>query len=119
MRSPLIAVVGVCASGKSTLVEGLRARGYDVCQVAQEHSYVPDMWQRGARPNTLIHLDAGLECIRRRRGDDQWPGWIRALQVERLRHARAHCDLYILTDLLSREKVLHLTLAYLQGLKDA
>ena len=35
-----IAIVGVCASGKTTLVAGLREAGYDAYNVAQEHSCV-------------------------------------------------------------------------------
>jgi hypothetical protein len=97
------------------LVHALQARGYQVRQVSQEHSYVPDMWQRVTKPDMLIHLDAGLQSIRRRRIDDQWPEWIRDLQVERLRHARTHCDLYIMTDLLSPDRVLHLVLAFLRA----
>jgi deoxyadenosine/deoxycytidine kinase len=115
ISDPLIAVVGVCASGKSTLVEALHARGYQVREVSQEHSYVSDMWQRITNPDILIYLDAGLEAIRQRRTDDQWPQWIRDLQVARLRHARRCCDLYVLTDLLPPKKVANLALALLQA----
>jgi len=115
MADPLIAVVGVCASGKTTLVKALRAQNFRARQVSQEHSYVPDMWRRLTMPDLLIYLDASLETIRLRRKDDQWPKWIRDLQVGRLRHARSHCDLYLLTDSLTPVQVLQLTLGFLAG----
>ena len=58
---PLIAVVGVCAAGKSTLVQALRAEGFNARQVLQEHSYVPNMWQRITNPDLLIYLDCTIE----------------------------------------------------------
>ena len=39
-----IAVVGPCASGKSTFAKALKAAGYEARHPAQEHSYVPNMW---------------------------------------------------------------------------
>lgn len=113
MASPLIAVVGVCASGKTTLVTALLARGYRARRVLQEHSYVPDMWLRLTMPDILIYLDAGIETIRLRRNDVDWPEWIRDLQVGRLSHALAHCDFYLETDLLAPGEVLQLTLSFL------
>ena len=62
-----VAVVGHCASGKSTLVSALRAHGYDANAVAQEHSAVSWLW-RHAEPDVLIYLDAALETVRARRG---------------------------------------------------
>jgi thymidylate kinase len=115
MASPLIAVVGVCASGKTTLVNALGAHGYRARRVSQEHSYVPDMWLRLTMPDILIYLDASLETIRLRRNDDQWPEWIWDLQVGRLSHARSHCDLYLVTDPLTPSEVLQLTLTFLAG----
>lgn len=96
-------------------MNALRDHGFQVSQVSQEHSYVPDMWLRVTKPDVLIFLDAGLASIRRRRDDDQWPEWLREAQVERLRHARSHCDLYVLTDQLPPEKVLQLVLAFLRA----
>jgi hypothetical protein len=115
-RARVVAVVGVCASGKTVLASGLRAAGYLARQVSQEHSYVPAMWQRITRPDVLIYLDAQLETIRERRHDPEWPGWIRDLQIERLRHARAHCELYIETDHLTPQEVLDMVLIYLARL---
>jgi thymidylate kinase len=110
MPGPLIAVVGVCASGKTTLAQALRARGWNARQVLQEHSYVPDMWQRITGPDLLIYLDASLETIRFRRHDPEFPDWILEQETHRLRHARRYCDLYLLTDALSPEEVLEAVL---------
>lgn len=107
----LIGVVGVCASGKSTLVGGLRARGYRAKHIAQEHSYVKDMWKRITDPDLLIFLDASFPVTVSRRTLDWRPSdW--AEQQRRLLHARGHADLYIMTDRLTPEAVLALVLSY-------
>jgi deoxyadenosine/deoxycytidine kinase len=113
-----IKVVGPCASGKSALAARLRDLGYDARSAAQDHSYVPDMWQRLNPPDLLIYLDVTLRATleRGRRGT----GWDQAYldeQHHRLRHARAHCDLYLDTSDLAEEQVLARALAFLeQGL---
>jgi hypothetical protein len=104
---PLIAVVGVCAAGKTTLAQAMRARGYNVRQVLQEHSYVPYMWQRITAPDLLIYLDAGLETVRRRRNDPEFPAWLYEQELARLAHAREHCDIHIVTDDLTPAAILH------------
>lgn len=106
MAGPLIAVVGVCAAGKSTLVAGLRAAGWNARQVAQEHSYVPDMWRRITDPDILIYLDAELATVQRRRRDPSFDEALLAEERHRLRHARQHCDIYLPTDALTPEQVL-------------
>jgi len=111
-KRPLIAVVGPCASGKSTLVLALRERGYNAREVVQEHSYVPTMWQRITKPDLLIYLDVSWEVARLRRSTDAGPGWWAEL-AHRLRHARQHAHLYISTDELTPQQVLERTLAFL------
>ena len=102
-----IKVVGPCASGKSVLAAGLRALGYDACSAAQDHSYVPDMWQRINPPDLLIYLDVTLaEARRRGRTGTGWDQAYLDKQQHRLRHARAHCDLYLPTDGLVEQEVL-------------
>jgi deoxyadenosine/deoxycytidine kinase len=118
MSGLLIAVVGVCASGKSTLVRGLQARGWNARHVVQEHSYVPDMWQRVTRPDLLICLDASLETIRQRRCDPEMPAWLIESERYRLRHALAYCDLYIKTDALTADQVLERALDFLGVMED-
>ncbi len=114
-----IKVVGPCASGKSVLVERLRAAGYDAHQCLQEHSYVPDMWQRINPPDVLIFLDATWDVLHRRRPRSDWsPEWL-AEQHRRLAHARAHCDLYVATDDLTPDEVFERVRAFLAGMDDA
>jgi deoxyadenosine/deoxycytidine kinase len=100
-----VAVVGVCAAGKSTLVAALRAQHYDARDCAQEHSYVPDMWQRLSRPEVLVYLDVSYEALCQRRTVDFDTAYLDE-QRRRLAHARRHCAIYIDTSHLSREQVL-------------
>lgn len=106
MRDPFVAVVGVCAAGKSTLAEGLNRVGIKAVTVPQEHSSVRRLWQRlHPEVNILVMLDARWETTKQRRptimyGPDR-------LEDQRLRLAiaREHCDLYVPTDDLSIEEV--------------
>ena len=94
---PRVVVVGPDAAGKTELVQRLRALGYNARSCAQDHSYVPDMWQRLSRPDFLVYVDARLETIARRRAIDWGQKRLDELNA-RLAHARAHCDLYLPTD---------------------
>ncbi len=106
-----VAILGPCASGTTTLANHLRRLGYDAHAVAQEHSYVPDMW-RMTNPDVLVYLDASLETIRRRRQGDWDEEWL-AEENRRLAHARAHCHLYLATDHLTVEEVVEKVVKYL------
>jgi cytidylate kinase len=107
-----IVIVGPCASGKSTLVEGLRRHGLRARQIAQEHSYVPAMWQILARPKFLIYLQAShAACTARKRLD--WTPREYQEQIDRLAHARQHCDFKLDTERLTPEEVLTAALAAL------
>ena len=100
-----IALVGPCASGKSTLAEYLKAAGYVVRQPTQEHSYVPDMWRLLSKPDILIYLDVNYAaCLQRRPHQDSGTAYLEE-QRNRLQHAREDCDLYIDTSDLSAEQV--------------
>jgi hypothetical protein len=114
-KQPLIGVVGVCASGKSTLIKGMEARGFRMRHIAQEHSYVKDMWKRITNPDVLIFLDASypLTCQRRRL---DWTEADWAEQQRRLSHAREHADLYINTDDLDIERVLEMVVSFIRKL---
>lgn len=107
-----IAVVGPCASGKSTLVTKLRELNLPTRMPAQEHSYVPDMWDRIVHPEILIYLDADDETLRRRRAGltEEYL----ARERERLQHAREHADLVIDTSDLTPGEVLDRTRAWLE-----
>lgn len=114
-----IKVVGPCASGKSALAAGLRRLGYDAASVAQDHSFVPDMWQRRNPPDVLIYLDVTLETARERgRTGFGWDQDYLDEQHHRLRHARAHCDLALGTDGLSEAQVLRRVVAFLREIDD-
>jgi deoxyadenosine/deoxycytidine kinase len=112
-RQPLIGVVGVCAAGKSTLIKAMEARGYRMRHIAQEHSYVKDMWKRLTNPEVLIFLDASYPVtLRRRKYDWLESDW--AEQQRRLAHAREHADLYVNTDDLSSDQVLATVITFLE-----
>lgn len=111
----LIAVVGPCASGKTTLVEALEERGYTARQIVQEHSYVADMWEQVTKPDLLIYLDASYETCTARKNLD-WTPQEYQVQIERLGDARANCDLYIETDELSPEEVIRAAMDFLTSL---
>jgi cytidylate kinase len=111
---PRIAVVGPCAAGKSTLVKTLKAQGYQIRAISQEHSYVPDMWRRISHTDILIYLDASLEAIARRRQIAWGQDYLDVLRA-RLSHARDHADFYLLTDDLTPEAVAEKVVAFLEG----
>jgi deoxyadenosine/deoxycytidine kinase len=109
-----ISVVGPCASGKSTLVQALRAAGYEARQPAQEHSYVRDMWQRLTRPDILIYLDVDYETTLARRPRNAGSPQRLQEQHRRLAHARQHCDLYLDTSHLTPDQVQAQVFSFLQ-----
>ena len=108
-----IAIVGVCASGKTTLVAGLREAGYDAYNVAQEHSCVHNFWAK-KNPDILVMIDATLPAIHKRRlvywGEDRL-----VTQHKRLADAKAHADLYIQTDELDAEAVRQKVIEFIEN----
>ncbi|MBX3015218.1 MAG: hypothetical protein KF832_27110 [Caldilineaceae bacterium] len=113
-RLPLIKVVGVSASGKSTLVTRLRQNGYHARPVSQEHSSVADLWQQFDKPHYLIYLDADLATQEQRRPDVTWSADYLQTERNRLAHAREHADLKIDTSTLTPAMIAQLVLAFLQ-----
>jgi cytidylate kinase len=109
-----IGVVGPCASGKSTLIKGMQGHELAARHIAQEHSYVPAMWQRLTNPDVLIFLDVSYEVSLQRR-QLNWSRQDYEEQHNRLRHARAHAHLYLHTDQLSQEQVLEAVLSFLSN----
>jgi len=113
MQEMLIGVVGPCGAGKSSLVAGLKHRGYMIRHIAQEHSYVPDMWKRLTNPDILIYLDVSYEnTILRRKLD--WTFKEYSEQLHRLRHARLYADLFIDTNALELDDVVQSVDQFLQ-----
>lgn len=109
----LIGVVGPCASGKSTLIRSLGQLGYQSRHIAQEHSYVADMWERITAPDILIYLDVSYpETLKRR--NQKWTESDYKTEKERLQHARTNADLYIHTDHLGPQEVLQKVVEFIQ-----
>lgn len=115
---PKIGVVGPCSAGKSTLIEGLKLHGVNAKHIAQEHSHVKNMWQRLTNPDILIFLDVSYPAAQARRKLN-WNKDEYTQQQERLRHARAHTDFYLLTDGMSPDDVLRNVLFFLKELSYA
>ena len=111
-----VVIVGVCASGKTTLVTKLRALGVEAYNVAQEHSCIREFWRK-RQPDVLVLLDVTLPVIRQRR-DVPWGEERLSIQRERLLSARTNADLYIQTDNLSREQVVETVLDYIRRKHD-
>ncbi len=112
-----IVVVGTCASGKTTLVEALRAHGFEATVSAQEHSAVPRLWER-TEPDVLIALIANIDAVRERR-DESWPRWLHEVQAERLATAQDAADLVIDTSDLGADEVAQLAIQFLLNRKSA
>lgn len=106
-----VAVVGPCASGKTTLVARLRALGFDAHSVAQEHSEAPGLYRRmGA--DVLVYLDVSYDAVRRRR-DVPWGPERLVEEARRLRFARAAADLVVDTDTRDADAVAREVLSFL------
>ena len=114
-KSPLIGVVGPCGAGKSTLTDALDSLGYSTRHIAQEHSYVKDMWQRITNPDVLIFLQASFHVASQRKGKTfHWNETDYNEQQRRLTHAREHSDLLIDTNDLSIQEVLNQVLVFIE-----
>lgn len=112
-KNILIGVVGPCGSGKSTLIAGLEGHGYRCRHIAQEHSYVKNMWQVLTAPDLLIFLQSSyLSSTTRRKLN--WSVEDFEEQQRRLSHAYQHAHLVIETDELSAGEVLAQVLDFLK-----
>jgi dephospho-CoA kinase len=101
---PLIGIVGVCASGKTSCIARLTSLGYSCRHIAQEHSYVKTMWKQLTNPDVLVYLEVSYPQTLIRRNLN----WTKAEydeQVNRLSHAREYADLIVKTDNLTVEEV--------------
>ncbi len=112
-RHRRIVIVGHCASGKSTLVDALRERGFDAYISAQEHSEIAMLWAH-QHPDIVIALSVSAQGVRTRR-TPSWPDWLHNTQTRRLGAAFAAADLMVNTDQLDQQDVLLLVLTYLEA----
>ena len=111
--APLIGVVGPCSSGKSTLIAELKSYGLRTRHIAQEHSYVKDMWRRLTNPDILIYLHVSYPIAQQRR-KQSWTENEYETQVKRLRHAREHTDFHLDTDNKTPAQILTETINFLK-----
>ncbi len=110
-----IAVVGVCASGKTTLVKGLKDAGYDAYNVAQEHSGIHNFWNKH-HPDILVMIDATLPAIKKRRLV-YWDQERLDVQHKRLADAKVHANLFIQTDAYNADEVREQVIDYIETWK--
>lgn len=99
--SPLV-VVGVCASGKTTLANHLRLRGIAAHAVAQEHSQVKDLFRRSGP--WVVLLVSSWGTVHRRRQLAWNPKFYRE-EWDRLSAARQGASLVVHTDYLTPDAV--------------
>lgn len=110
---PRVVVVGPCASGKTTLVESLKAAGIDAHVSGQEHSVIRDLWRR-LDPDVLIALDVDLPTLRDRR-TPTWPAALYQVQRTRLTGAFGAAHVRIDTSRASPGDVLDAALTTIDG----
>lgn len=110
-----IAIVGVCASGKTTLVKGLKDAGYDAYNVAQEHSGLHNFWNKH-HPDILVMIDATLPAIKKRRLVF-WDQERLDVQHKRLADAKEHANLFIQTDAYTADEVREQVIDYIETWK--
>jgi hypothetical protein len=109
----VIGLVGPCKSGKTLLKRGLVDRGFVVKHIAQEHSYVKEMWKKIANPDILIYLQASHPTTLRR-STLSWSQAEYDQQIIRLEHAHQNADLIIDTNNRTPKEVLENALAFLE-----
>jgi deoxyadenosine/deoxycytidine kinase len=119
LKEPVVAIVGVCASGKTTLAAGLTQHGIRAYSVPQEHSFVRRLWEKQhPDANVLVMLDARWETTKQRRPTISYGPDRLEEQRQRLALARESCDLYLPTDDLSIDEVRQRVLDFLATWKE-
>ena len=110
-----IGVVGPCGTGKSELVNRLKAHGYQARHIAQEHSFAPKMWQILSNPDILIYLKVSYpKTLQRKRFN--WTENEFQEQIHRLRHAWKNADLIINTDHKTPEEIFDIVIETIHDL---
>ena len=114
-KKNLLGIVGPCSAGKSTLIGRLQKQGFVCRHIAQEHSYVPDMWLKIVNPRVLIYLDVGYETSLQRKFQNLTPEEFEE-QKKRLSHARQNAHVYFHTDPYSALEVYQFIVVSLENL---
>jgi len=112
-KQQLIGIVGPCKAGKTVLKRRLEAEGLNVRHIAQEHSYVKEMWKKISNPDLLIYLEVSYETTLLRSS----LGWTKSEyqeQLRRLTHARTNADLVIDTNPLMPDQISKIVLEFLK-----
>jgi ABC-type polar amino acid transport system ATPase subunit len=110
-----VGIVGPCTAGKSTLISNLPdLEGIELRHIAQEHSYVQNMWQRISNPTWLIFLDVSYPVTNQRKNLN-WTEAEYQEQQRRLAHARQSANIIIDTDQLTPQQVADQVLAFLHN----
>lgn len=112
----VIGIVGPCGSGKTTLIQSLLEHNITARHIAQEHSYVQNMWQRITHPDLLIYLNASYETSTARRRLN-WTLEEYEEQIRRLAHAFQNADLVISTDRMNPQEICNAVLTFLDTKK--
>ena len=110
-----IGVVGACAAGKTTMINEVSKHGFNARHIAQEHSYVQDMWRKMSNPDVLIYLDVSYANTLSRRNLN-WTEQEYETQNKRLAHARQNADQIVNTNDLSSTQVLEQCLSFLNSI---
>lgn len=104
-KGPIVHIVGICGSGKSSLAHRLIQRGYQARQISQEHSGVPHLWRWRCLPDALVFLDASNEQVRQRYPTLNMTDAYLQKERARVADAREHANCYIDTDGISPDQV--------------
>ena len=112
-KRDLIGIVGPCSAGKSTLIGKLHKKGFHCRHIAQEHSFVPNMWQKVINPIVLVYLDVSYDVSMRRKKINMNAQEFDE-QLARLNHARQYADIYLHTDPFTPEEVVEAILISLE-----
>jgi len=112
LKTILIGLVGPCVSGKTTISTILRELGYRAKVIAQEHSYVPNMWQIITKPQFLVFLEVSYQKTLVRLHMN-WTEQEYREQLSRLGHAKENADLIIFTDDLNPQEICSQIISYI------
>jgi hypothetical protein len=96
-------------------MHGLSQHGVPARHIAQEHSFVSDMWLKIAKPDELVFLDVSfLQATLRRQLNWGLRDYLE--ERRRLQHALRHADLYLFTDNLNPKQILALVMNFIAAI---